>query len=164
MYIYRERTFIFILCFSWNLLYVKRNWRRKWQPTPVILPREFHEQRSLADYSPWGCKESGMTEQLSLPKGIDQLILYCSCAIFYGMDKQVLIQTLNTECSLWFHLSASTNNASVNYTHICGYNTMTLLLRNRFQQVGLYSLFYQSGYNNHFSQLWLTASFSSSCH
>ena len=41
-------------------------WRRKWQPTPVILPGEFHEQRSLAGYSPWGCKESGMTEQLSL--------------------------------------------------------------------------------------------------
>ena len=41
-------------------------WRRKWQPTPVILPGKFHEQRSLAGYSPWGCKESGMTEQLSL--------------------------------------------------------------------------------------------------
>ena len=39
---------------------------RIWQPTPVILPGEFHEQRSLAGCSPWGCKESGMTEQLSL--------------------------------------------------------------------------------------------------
>ena len=27
-------------------------WRREWQPTPVFLPGEFHEQRSLADYSP----------------------------------------------------------------------------------------------------------------
>ena len=41
-------------------------WRRKWQSTPEILSREFHEQRSLAGYSPWACKESGMTEQLSL--------------------------------------------------------------------------------------------------
>ena len=41
-------------------------WRRKWQPTPVILPGEFHRQRSLAGDSPWGCKESDMTEQLSL--------------------------------------------------------------------------------------------------
>ena len=24
-------------------------WRRKWQPTPVSLPRKFHKQRSLAD-------------------------------------------------------------------------------------------------------------------
>ena len=31
-------------------------WRRKWQPTPVFMPRESHEQRSLAGYSPWGLK------------------------------------------------------------------------------------------------------------
>ena len=37
-------------------------WRRKWQPTPIFLPGKFHRQRSLASYSPWGCKESNMTE------------------------------------------------------------------------------------------------------
>ena len=37
-------------------------WRRAWQPTPVFLPAEFYEQRSLAGYGPWGCKESDMTE------------------------------------------------------------------------------------------------------
>ena len=37
-------------------------WRRKWQPTPVFWPGEFHGQRSLAGYSPWGCKELDMTE------------------------------------------------------------------------------------------------------
>ena len=37
-------------------------WRRKWQPTPVFLPREFHGQRSLVGCSPWGCKETDMTE------------------------------------------------------------------------------------------------------
>ena len=35
-----------------------------WRPTPVILPGKFHGQRSLVGYSPWGCKESDMTEQL----------------------------------------------------------------------------------------------------
>ena len=40
-------------------------WRRKWQPTPVFLPGEFHGQRSLADYSAWGRKESDKTEQLT---------------------------------------------------------------------------------------------------
>ena len=40
-------------------------WRRKWQPTPKFLPGESHRQRSLAGYSPWGCRESDMTEQLS---------------------------------------------------------------------------------------------------
>ena len=31
-------------------------WIREWQPTAVFLPREFHGQRSLAGYSPWGCR------------------------------------------------------------------------------------------------------------
>ena len=39
-------------------------WRRKWQPTPVCLPGKSHGQRILTGYSPWGHKESDMTEQL----------------------------------------------------------------------------------------------------
>ena len=39
-------------------------WRRKWQPTPVFLPGKSHGQRSLADYSSWGCKESDKIEWL----------------------------------------------------------------------------------------------------
>ena len=38
--------------------------RRKWQPTPVVLPGESHGQRSLVGYSPWGHKESDTTERL----------------------------------------------------------------------------------------------------
>ena len=34
-------------------------------PTPVFLPGEAHGQRSLVDYSPWGCKESDMAETTS---------------------------------------------------------------------------------------------------
>ena len=30
--------------------------------TPVFLPGKFHEQRSLAGYSPWGHKQSDVTE------------------------------------------------------------------------------------------------------
>ena len=40
-------------------------WRRKWEPTPVFMPREFHGQRSLVGYSPWDCKELDMVEQLT---------------------------------------------------------------------------------------------------
>ena len=29
-------------------------WRRKWQPTPVFLPRQFHGEMNLAGYSPRG--------------------------------------------------------------------------------------------------------------
>ena len=41
-------------------------WRREWQPTPVFLPREPYGQRSQVAYSPWGRKESDMTEWLIL--------------------------------------------------------------------------------------------------
>ena len=40
-------------------------WSRKWHPTPVFLPGKFDRFRSLAGYSPLGCKESGTAEQLS---------------------------------------------------------------------------------------------------
>ena len=32
------------------------------QSTPVFVPGEFHGQRSLVGYSPWGHKDSGTTE------------------------------------------------------------------------------------------------------
>ena len=34
---------------------------REWQPTPVLLPGEFHGQTILAGYSPWGWEESDTT-------------------------------------------------------------------------------------------------------
>ena len=38
-------------------------WRRAWQPTSVLLPGESHgPKKSLTGYSPWGHKESDMTE------------------------------------------------------------------------------------------------------
>ena len=39
-------------------------WRRKWQPTPVLLPGKSHGWRILVGYSSWDCKESDMTERL----------------------------------------------------------------------------------------------------
>ena len=38
---------------------------RAWQPTAAFLPGESHRQRSLADYSPRGCKELDTTEWLT---------------------------------------------------------------------------------------------------
>ena len=38
--------------------------RRWWHPTPVLLPGKSHGRRSLVGCSPWGCKESDMTEWL----------------------------------------------------------------------------------------------------
>ena len=37
-------------------------WRKKREPTTVLLPGKFHGQMSLVGYSPWGPKESDTTE------------------------------------------------------------------------------------------------------
>ena len=51
-----QETWVWFLCRSDTL---------KWQPTPVFLFGESHGVRSLAGYSPWGCKELNMTEGLT---------------------------------------------------------------------------------------------------
>ena len=38
--------------------------RRRWHPTPVLLPGKSHGWRNLVGCSPWGHKESDNTEQL----------------------------------------------------------------------------------------------------
>ena len=38
--------------------------RRRWHPTPVLLPGKSHGQRSLVGCSRWGHEESDTTEQL----------------------------------------------------------------------------------------------------
>ena len=45
----------------------------EWLPTPIFLPGEFHEQRSLAGYSPWGCKDLDTTEWLTLAASCSEL-------------------------------------------------------------------------------------------
>ena len=44
--------------------------------TPVFLAGEFHGQRSLVGYHPWGHKESDMTERLTLSQ-----FSYCCCSV-----------------------------------------------------------------------------------
>ena len=60
-----------------NLLAMQETWvlslggedplEKGMQPTQVFLPGEFHGQRSLVGYSPWGHKESDITKQLMAP-------------------------------------------------------------------------------------------------
>ena len=48
----------------WDTQVQSLGWKRKWQPTPVLLPGKFPGWRSLVGYSPWGSKETDMTERL----------------------------------------------------------------------------------------------------
>ena len=47
---------------GFNLWVGKIRWKRKWQPTPVFLPGEFHVQRSLVVYLPRSHKELDTAE------------------------------------------------------------------------------------------------------
>ena len=40
-----------------------------------VFPGESHGQGSLASYSPWGCKESDMTEQLTTATAYNILLM-----------------------------------------------------------------------------------------
>ena len=62
---------------------VLRERRRRWHPTPVLLPGKSHGRRSLVRCSPWGRKESDRTERLhfllSCIGGGNGNPLQCSC-------------------------------------------------------------------------------------
>ena len=59
--------------------------RRKWHPTPVLLPGKSHGQRSLVGCSPWGREELNTTERLHFPFSLSCIgkgngnPLQCSC-------------------------------------------------------------------------------------
>ena len=48
-----QRAVLYQYQFSGFILYYSYRWRRKWQPTPVVLPGKPHGWRSLVSYSPW---------------------------------------------------------------------------------------------------------------
>ena len=53
-----------LTCSMWDWTQVPCIGRRRWHPTPVLLPRKSHGQRSPVGCSPWGCSESDRTERL----------------------------------------------------------------------------------------------------
>ena len=53
--------------------------RRRWHPTPVLLPGKSHGRRRLVGCSPWGHEESDTTEQLPFHSS-NMLICHCVVA------------------------------------------------------------------------------------
>ena len=47
---------------NFTFIFTFMHWRRKWQPTPVFLPRESQGRRSLAGCRLWGRTKSDTTE------------------------------------------------------------------------------------------------------
>ena len=79
-------------------------WRSEWLPTPVFLPRELYWQRNLAGYSPWGSKESDMTEWITI-----SLITFSICT--RPPHKQIV----NERKYLLIQLSQLLNEVSQHY-------------------------------------------------
>ena len=63
--------------FAFNPWIGKIPYRRKWKPTPVFWPGEFHGL-----YSPWGHKKSDTTEQLSLSVEVFGTAAPCHVQLF----------------------------------------------------------------------------------
>ena len=76
----------------------------KWQPTPVFLPGEFHGQRSLVGFSPWGHRELDTAERLSHTLAQSCLTLYdpmdCSLpASSHGISQARVLEWVATAFS-----------------------------------------------------------------
>ena len=62
---FSKQIWLFLSCELLSLAVVPCTfWRRRWHPTPVLLPGKSHGQRSLVGCSPWGHGESDTTERL----------------------------------------------------------------------------------------------------
>ena len=95
-----------------------RSWRRRWHPTPVLLPGKAHGRRSLVGCSPWGRKESDTTERLPFHFSLSCIgeghgnPLQCSClgnprdggawwAAIYGVaQSRIRLKRLSREVKL----------------------------------------------------------------
>ena len=57
-------------------LFTFMHWKRKWQPTPVLLPGESQGQRSLVGCRLWGHTESDTTEATQQQQQQHSFLLY----------------------------------------------------------------------------------------
>ena len=87
-------------------------WRRKWQPTPVCLPRKSHEQRNLANCSPWGYKEWNMTEWLKQR----QQVALSSLQVIESIKVSTCVANFG---SRWCHILNSKQLSNFTWNTVC---------------------------------------------
>ena len=87
-------------------------WRRKWQPTPVLLPGDSHGQRSLADYSPLDHKGLDTTEAtLHTCREAEHVFIYLLVMCRSSLEKSIF--------KFFVHLSISERQGGVKKIRIC---------------------------------------------
>ena len=82
-------------------------WSREWLPTSVFLPGEFHGQRSLVSYSPWGCKEPDTTEQLMIIKAQRSQVKWVVPTSQFYIEAEMSCTTFSQSFYIFFFCSPS---------------------------------------------------------
>ena len=123
--------------------------RRRWHPTWVLFPGKSHGRRSLVGCSPWGRKESDMTEQLPfhfslscIGEGNDNPI-QCSClenlrdggawwAAVYGVAQSWTrlkrLSSSSSSSSSWLKLNEVEYNTTIIKCTITKWKAVQILL------------------------------------
>ena len=79
-------------------------WRREWQSTPEFLPGEFHQQRSLVGYNPWGLKRVGhawVINTHSSSRGSSVPLHFLPLRVIICISEVVDISPGNLDSRLW---------------------------------------------------------------
>ena len=99
-------------------LFTFMHWRRKWQPTPVLLPGESQGRQSLVGYSPWGHTELDTTEATQQQqqhrslyfketknkqtiKDLNTLNMFYLMDIYYALNNQRVHNLIKTSQSIY---------------------------------------------------------------
>ena len=90
----------------------KISWKREWQPTPVFLPGKSYGQRSLTGYSPWGHKDSDVTERLMQEGWVTGVPLSC-----VGITGWTTCKHMASAALACRHLEVGTHTTSVPAPH-----------------------------------------------
>ena len=93
-------------------------WKRKWQPTPVFLPRKSHGYKSLAGNSPWDCKWVGC--DLATKQQHFSYTQYVGTLYYRWILNSVTCFCASIWIIIWFFLS-SFCSCGVSYLLICIY-------------------------------------------
>ena len=98
-----------------NFTFTFTHWRRKWQPTPVLLPEKSHGWRSRVGCSPWVAKSLTRLKRLSSSSSI----LYW-CFSFWLTSLCIIsssfIHLIRTESNVFFLMA---EKYSIVYTYHC---------------------------------------------
>ena len=113
----------------------KIHWRRQWQPIPVFLPGEFHEQGNLVGCSPWSHKDrhdwatNPHTLYSELLSGIGYVLLFlCFNAL---LEKFLLCNRCSIDVC-WIELTVKFDKFSFHHEHNTASGSMMVMIRSDF--------------------------------